>query len=173
MTHALGFGRLIGASDAMRALYPTLDKLAQSTVPVVIEGETGTGKELVAHALHGASARAEKPFLVLDCTTVSPALVESELFGHERGAFTGATESRRGVFEEAHGGTLFIDEIGDLALGMQAKLLRALERGEVRRVGSSRTRTFDVRVIAKGALGLIGTKVAETADVTVQLRASR
>src|SRR5512138_931614 len=112
----------------MRMLYPRCAKLAASTLPVLIEGETGTGKEVLAEALHEQSARANAPFIVFDCTGVPPSLVESELFGHERGAFTGAVATRKGVFELAHGGTLLIDEIGDLDLALQPKLLRAIER---------------------------------------------
>jgi two-component system, NtrC family, response regulator HydG len=115
---------------------------------VIIEGETGTGKEVLAESLHEMGPRAAGPFVVFDCTAVAPNLVESALFGHERGSFTGATESRRGVFEEAHGGTLLLDEIGDLEMSLQAKLLRALERSEVQRVGSSRWTRVDVRVLA-------------------------
>jgi DNA-binding NtrC family response regulator len=143
-----GFGRLIGASVTMRRLYPLCLKIAASNVPVIIEGETGTGKEILAESIHEASPRAGGPFVVFDCTAVPPNLVESELFGHERGAFTGAVASRPGVFEQAHGGTLLIDEIGDLDLGLQPKLLRALERQEVRRVGGSRWTRVDVRVLA-------------------------
>jgi two-component system response regulator HydG len=142
------FGRLIGESPEMRRLIPLCTRLAKSDVPVVIEGETGTGKEVLAEALHEASPRASCPFIVFDCTAVPPSLLESALFGHEKGAFTGALAQRRGVFEEAHGGTLFLDEIGDLDLALQPKLLRAIERGEVQRVGSSRWMREDVRIIA-------------------------
>jgi two-component system, NtrC family, response regulator HydG len=142
------FGRFVGESPAMRALYPLCERLAASDIPVIIEGETGTGKEVLAECLHEQSPRASGPFVVFDCTAVPPTLVESELFGHEKGAFTGATTTRKGVFEEAHGGTLLIDEIGDLEMALQAKLLRALERGEVRRVGANRFIKVDVRVIA-------------------------
>jgi transcriptional regulator with GAF, ATPase, and Fis domain len=142
-----GFGRLIGSSRAMRRIYPLCDKLARSEVPVLIEGETGTGKEVLAESLHEAGARAAGPFVVFDCTAISPGLIEAELFGHERGAFTGAVAARRGVFEQADGGTLLIDEIGDLDIALQPKLLRALERGEVRRVGGDRWIRTDVRVI--------------------------
>jgi two-component system response regulator HydG len=145
---ASGFGKLIGASPEMCRLYPLCERLAQSSVPVIIEGETGTGKEVLAEALVERGPRREQPFIVFDCTAVPPNLVESELFGHERGAFTGATTSRRGVFEQAHGGTLLIDEIGDLDLALQPKLLRALERGEVRRVGADRWQRVDVRLVA-------------------------
>jgi DNA-binding NtrC family response regulator len=142
------FGRLLGASREMRRLYPLCERLAATDVPVVIEGETGTGKEVLAECIHEASRRAAAPFVVLDCTAVPPSLVESVLFGHERGAFTGATSQHAGVFEEADGGTLFIDEIGDLDTAMQPKLLRAIERSEVRRVGGSRSQRVDVRVLA-------------------------
>lgn len=141
------FGRLIGQSRAMRRLYPLCERLAASNVPVMIEGETGTGKEVLAEALHEQGPRAAGPFVVFDCTTVPASLVESELFGAERGAFTGAVRDRPGVFEQADGGTLFIDEIGDLELSLQAKLLRAVERGEVRRVGSDRWLRVDVRIL--------------------------
>jgi DNA-binding NtrC family response regulator len=143
-----GFGRLLGRSPAMQRLYPLLAKLAQANVPVVIEGETGTGKEVAAEALHEQGPRASGPFVVFDCTTVAPNLMEAALFGHERGAFTGALASKKGVFEEAHGGTLLIDEIGDLELSLQPKLLRAIQRREVRRVGGDRWIQVDVRVIA-------------------------
>ena len=145
---ATRFGKIVGASPEMRRLYPLCERLASSSVPVIIEGETGTGKEVLAESLHEMGPRAAGPFVVFDCTAVAPNLVESSLFGHERGSFTGATESRRGVFEEAHGGTLLLDEIGDLDLSLQAKLLRALERSEVQRVGSSRWTRVDVRVLA-------------------------
>ena len=142
------FGAMIGASTEMRRLYPLCQRLAQSTVTVVIEGETGTGKEVLAEALHDQGPRATGPFVVFDCTAVPSSLVESELFGHERGAFTGAVTTRKGVFEQAHGGTLLIDEIGDLELSLQPKLLRVIERGEVRRVGGDRPIKVDVRVLA-------------------------
>jgi DNA-binding NtrC family response regulator len=117
-------------------------------VPVIIEGETGTGKEVLAESLHEMGPRAAGPFVVFDCTAVPPNLVESALFGHERGSFTGATEGRRGVFEDAHGGTLLLDEIGDLELSLQAKLLRAIERREVQRIGYNRWIKVDVRVLS-------------------------
>jgi DNA-binding NtrC family response regulator len=141
------FGSTLGASIAMRRLYPLCTRLAKARVPLVIEGETGTGKEVLAESLHEVGG-GKGPFVVFDCTTVSVNLLEAELFGHERGAFTGATSSRPGVFEEAHGGTLLIDEIGDLDLPLQAKLLRALDKGEVRRVGGQKWVKVDVRVMA-------------------------
>ena len=142
------FGRVLGASPAMRRMFARCDQVAATDIPVLVEGETGTGKELVAEAIHEASARAQKPFVVLDCTTVSPQLLEASLFGHERGAFTGAQESRAGVFEVADGGTLLIDEIGDLDIGLQAKLLRAVERKEVQRIGSTKWIKIDIRLIS-------------------------
>jgi transcriptional regulator with GAF, ATPase, and Fis domain len=142
------FGRVLGASEAMRRLYPRCRRLAESGLATLIEGETGTGKEVLAEALHEASPRAGSPFVVFDCTAVPPNLAESMLFGHEKGSFTGAIASRRGVFEEAHGGTLFIDEIGELDYAMQPKLLRALERSEVQRVGTNKWIRVDVRIIA-------------------------
>jgi two-component system, NtrC family, response regulator HydG len=142
------FGRMLGASEVMRRLYPLCKRLAESDLPALIEGETGTGKEVLAEALHEASRRADAAFIVFDCTAVPPTLAESTLFGHEKGSFTGAIGSRKGVFEEAHGGTLFIDEIGELDPLTQPKLLRALERGEVQRVGSNTWTKVDVRIIA-------------------------
>jgi DNA-binding NtrC family response regulator len=148
LSEAEGFGNLLGKSPEMRRLYPMCTRLAASSVPVIIEGETGTGKEVLAESLHELGPRAEGPFVVFDCTAVSPSLVESELFGHERGAFTGALSTRKGVFEQASGGTLLIDEIGDLDLSLQPKLLRALEKSEVRRVGGSAFIKVNVRVLA-------------------------
>jgi DNA-binding NtrC family response regulator len=145
---APGFGCVLGTSSEMRRVYAIAKRLAGSDIPTIIEGETGTGKEALAEAIHVASARAGGPFVVIDCTTLAANLVESELFGHERGAFTGAQAARKGVFEQAHGGTLFIDELGDLDLSLQAKLLRAVERSEIRRVGGNTWIRVDVRVIA-------------------------
>lgn len=145
---AMRFGTVVGASLQMRRLYPLFERLAKVNVPVIIEGETGTGKEVLAESIHAASTRAAGPFIVFDCTTVAPNLMESALFGHERGAFTGAVSSVRGAFERAHGGTLLIDEIGELELPLQAKLLRAIERAEIQRIGSERMFKVDVRVLA-------------------------
>jgi DNA-binding NtrC family response regulator len=142
------FQRVIGGSAEMRRLYPIFAQLAASDVPVLIEGETGTGKEVLAESIHQAGPRAQGPFVVLDCTTVSSTLLDAEIFGHERGAFTGAVSARRGLFEEAHGGTLFVDEVGDLDVSLQSKLLRAIDRKEVRRVGGNDLRRVDVRIIA-------------------------
>jgi len=142
------FGQVIGSSVAMRRLYPLCERLAVSNVPVIIEGETGTGKEVLAQSLHEIGPRRSGPFVVFDCTAVPPSLVEAALFGHERGAFTGAVEARPGVFEEADHGTLLIDEIGDLDIELQGKLLRVIERSEVARVGATRRRKVDVRILA-------------------------
>jgi len=142
------FGRVLGESPSIRRLFPLFDRLAATRVPVVIEGETGTGKEVLAESIHLAGSAPDAPYVVFDCTTVHSSLLESELFGHERGAFTGAVATRKGVFELAHGGTLLIDEIGDLDLTLQPKLLRVLERGEIRRVGGNESIAVSVRVLA-------------------------
>ncbi|HEX4621591.1 MAG TPA: sigma 54-interacting transcriptional regulator [Myxococcaceae bacterium] len=142
------FGRVIGASSAMQRLYPLCDRLAAADVTAILEGETGTGKEALAEALHEQGPRAKGPFVIFDCTTVPASLVESELFGHEKGAFTHAVGQRKGLFEEADGGTLLIDEIGELELALQPKLLRAIERSEFRRVGGNAWLRADVRVLA-------------------------
>jgi transcriptional regulator with GAF, ATPase, and Fis domain len=145
---ATRFGRIIGSSPEMRKLYPTMEKLASSDVPIILEGETGTGKELLAEALHESGPRASGPFVVFDCTAVPPNQAEQVLFGHEAGAAAGSPGARKGVFELAHGGTLFIDEIGDLEMGVQPKLLRAIERSEIQRIGAQGVTKVDVRVIA-------------------------
>ncbi len=139
---------MIGESDVMRSLYAEIEKLAPTKARVLITGESGTGKELIARAIHRLSTRAKQPFIRLNCAAIAPELIESELFGHERGAFSGALNSHRGVFELADGGTLFLDEIGDMSLSAQAKVLRALQNGEVTRLGSEKTFLVDVRVIA-------------------------
>jgi DNA-binding NtrC family response regulator len=148
LSPAPGFGRVVGESAVMRRIYPLCRRLAAAEVPVVIEGETGTGKEVLAESLHEMGPRAKGPFVVFDCTALPATLLEAALFGHERGAFTGAVDTKKGVFEQAHEGTLFIDEIGDLELGLQAKLLRALERGEVKRLGGDRWIKVNVRILA-------------------------
>jgi transcriptional regulator with PAS, ATPase and Fis domain len=132
----------------MRQAFALLESAAASDATVLIVGETGTGKELAAEAVHEASSRRDAPFIIVDCGALPRELMESELFGHEKGAFTGAQNARAGAFEAAHGGTLFLDEIGELELELQPKLLRALERRHVRRVGSNQYRDVNVRVIA-------------------------
>lgn len=142
------FGRVSARSGAMREVLETLRRLAQTDVTVTILGETGAGKDVLAHAVHDESARQGKPFVIFDCGSVAANLVESELLGHERGAFTGATTSYAGAFERADGGTLFLDEVGELPLDLQPRLLRALESRRVRRVGGTNDRPIDARVIA-------------------------
>jgi DNA-binding NtrC family response regulator len=142
------FGRALGRSAAMRRVFALLPRVAAAESTVLLEGETGTGKSLLAEAVHLESARAKGPFLVLDCGAIPPSLIESELFGHEKGAFTGAVATREGIFEAARGGTVFLDEIGELPLDMQPKLLRALEDRVVKRVGGSQPIKLDVRLIA-------------------------
>ncbi len=145
---ALRFGELYGKSRAMRSVFAMMERAAPSEVPVLIEGETGTGKDLAARSIHYASARARKPFVVFDCASVPENLVESELFGHARGAFTGAHQDRQGAFERADGGTLFLDELGELPISLQPKLLRAIEAQQIRRVGDDAVRQVDVRLIS-------------------------
>ena len=142
------FGGLLGGSAAMRRVFAILERIAPTDTTLLVEGETGTGKELVAEGVHEESQRSGGPFVVFDCSAVSPNLIESELFGHVKGAFTGAIGDRAGAFEAADGGTLFLDEVGELPLDLQPKLLRALERREVRRVGSNQVRRVDVRIVA-------------------------
>ena len=143
-----GFADLVGTSAAMRDVYRLVEGVSAAQSTVLVLGESGTGKELVARAIHRRSARAERPFVAVNCSAVPDALIESELFGHVRGAFTSAVASRAGLFELADKGTLFLDEIGDLSLAAQVKLLRALQEGEIKRVGASETKIVDVRVIA-------------------------
>ena len=139
---------ILGRSPAVSAMREIIATVAPTEATVLITGESGTGKELVARAVHGASARANKPLVTVNCAALAENLLESELFGHERGAFTGADRRREGRFLQADGGTLFLDEIGEMPLSLQAKLLRALQQGEVQRVGSDSPITVDVRVIA-------------------------
>jgi transcriptional regulator with GAF, ATPase, and Fis domain len=141
-------GGMLGRSVKMRELFARLEKLAATDTTVLITGETGVGKELAAECVHDLSPRAKGPFVVVDCGAIPPTLIESELFGHERGAFTGATASYAGAFERAHGGTVFLDELGELPLAMQPKLLRVLEAKEVRRVGGQKTINVDIRIVA-------------------------
>jgi transcriptional regulator with GAF, ATPase, and Fis domain len=142
------FGGALGQSLAMRTIFGVLERIAPTDATVLLEGETGTGKDVLARAIAAESPRAGKPFVVVDCGAVSYSLIESELFGHERGAFTGAVASRQGAFELADGGTVFLDEIGELPLDVQPKLLRVLETKELRRVGAAKTLKVDVRVVA-------------------------
>ncbi|MFO0593279.1 MAG: sigma 54-interacting transcriptional regulator [Polyangiaceae bacterium] len=142
------FGELVGASVEMRRLYALLERVATTDTTVLVTGETGTGKDVVARSIHAASRRAAGPFVPIDCGAIPESLIESELFGHVRGAFSGAIADRRGVFEEAGSGTLFLDEIGEMPMALQPKLLRALETRTVRPVGASGTRPVDVRIVA-------------------------
>jgi len=142
-----GPAALVGVSPAMEALRALVARVAPAQATVLITGETGTGKELVARAIHDTSPRADRPFLAVNCAAVPEQLLESQLFGHERGAFTGADHAHRGFFESAHEGTLFLDEAGEMSLGLQAKLLRVLVDGEVLRVGATEARHVDVRVL--------------------------
>jgi DNA-binding NtrC family response regulator len=143
-----GSSEIYGNSLAIKTVRELIARVAPTNAPVLIVGETGTGKELVARAIHQSSPRAQKPFVAVNCAALPPTLLESELFGHERGAFTGADRSRAGLFEAAHEGTLFLDEIGEMPLEAQAKLLRVLTDGQVTRIGSTKPRQADVRVIA-------------------------
>ncbi len=149
-----GTAAIVHRSAVMTGLLDTLRKAAATSVPVLVLGETGTGKELVARALHAESPRRDRPFLAVNCSAIPAGLLESELFGHVRGAFTGADRDRTGLFGAAEGGTLLLDEIGDLPLELQPKLLRVLQEGEVRRVGDSRAQPVDVRVVAATAVDL-------------------
>jgi len=144
----VAFGSFVGASEKMRRVYRMIEKVGPRNYSVLILGESGTGKELVARAVHSSSPRKNRPFVPVDCSAITPTLIESELFGYIRGAFTGAMQSKQGLLEAAHGGTLFLDEIGEMPLDMQAKLLRVLQEREVKPVGATERRQIDVRVIA-------------------------
>jgi transcriptional regulator with GAF, ATPase, and Fis domain len=148
LSSAERFGPLLGRSVVARRLFALLEQVAGSDASVLLLGESGVGKDLAAQAIHERSTRAAGPFVVFDCGAVAPSVIESELFGHERGAFTGAVDRRLGAFQEADGGTLFLDEVGELPRDLQPKLLRALDRHEVRPLGADRTRTVDVRIVA-------------------------
>ena len=155
-------GALIGSNPKMREIYSIIEKIAPTATTVVIDGETGTGKEVVAQSIHMLSPRAKNELVVFDCGAVPPNLIESELFGHEKGSFTGAMMTRTGLFEQADGGTLFLDELGELPIDLQPKLLRALEQREVRRVGAAKAQKVDVRIIA-----------ATNRDLETEVRAGR
>jgi DNA-binding NtrC family response regulator len=142
-----GVGRLVGTSRAMQEVYRLIELAAPTPAPVLIHGESGTGKELVARTLHDLSPRRQEPFVAVNCSAIPEALLESEIFGHEKGAFTGAVERRQGCFEVAHGGTLFLDEVAEMSPGTQAKFLRVLQDGVVRRVGGRQEIQMDVRII--------------------------
>ncbi len=142
------FGDIVGRERRMREIYSILEKISPTDATVVIEGETGTGKDVVARSIHGASRRKDGPFMVFDCGAVPENLIESELFGHEKGSFTGAHTTRQGVFELGHGGTVFLDELGELQLDLQPKLLRVLEQREIKRVGGTKPIKVDVRIVA-------------------------
>jgi DNA-binding NtrC family response regulator len=148
LSESTRFGSLVGTSAAMRACFARMERAAAAEVTVLLEGETGTGKSQAAQAIHQAGARRDKPFLIVDCGAIPANLLESELFGHEKGAFTGAASRRIGAFEEAQGGSIFLDEIGEVPLELQAKLLRVLEERQIRRVGSNTHVPVDVRIIA-------------------------
>jgi two-component system response regulator GlrR len=148
MSESVRFGDVVGRSRAMRTVFASLERAARSDATVLLEGETGTGKEGLAEALHQASSRRDRPFVVIDCASIPDTLIESELFGHERGAFTGAAARRIGAIESAQGGTVFLDEIGELPMEMQPKLLRVLESRTLRRIGGSERIDVDIRVVA-------------------------
>lgn len=148
MTTVFRFGRAVSHSPTMQNVLGTLNRLAPTEITITLVGETGTGKDVLAHAVHEHSARRDAPFVVFDCGAVAPNLAESELFGHERGSFTGATGAHAGAFERANNGTLFLDEIGELPMDLQPRLLRALENRGVRRVGGTQYRPVDLRVVA-------------------------
>tara|TARA_R110002096_G_scaffold436038_2_gene665750 strand:+ start:3769 stop:5139 length:1371 start_codon:yes stop_codon:yes gene_type:complete len=143
-----GFGNAIGSSDVMKALFAMLSKVAPTDATVLLEGETGTGKEVISEAIHNQSNRARGPFIVVDCGAIPENLIGSELFGHRRGAFTGATTDKLGLIKAADGGTLFLDEIGELSLELQPQLLRVLEKREIRHIGDTMSQSVDIRVIA-------------------------
>src|ERR1700722_1680292 len=153
-----GFGGVVGSSPEMQKVYQLIDTVAHSDATILIQGESGTGKELVARALHFRSARKDGPFLAVNCSALPAGLIESELFGHTRGAFTGAVAAKKGLFEAAHRGTLFLDEVADLPPNAQVQLLRVLQEGEVRRVGATEVVKTDVRVVAATNIDLAKAK---------------
>jgi len=166
------FGRMVTRAPALAWVFALLQRVADSNASVLVSGETGTGKELVARGLHQASLRRRSPFVAINCGAMAATLIESELFGHERGAFTGASSRRAGVFERADNGTLFLDEIGELPLELQPRLLRVLDSGEVRRVGGAGSFHVDVRVVAATNRDLVALVEAEKfrADLFYRLR---
>src|SRR5262245_52758553 len=141
-------GEMVGRSAPMREIFGLIERIAPTDATVLIEGETGTGKDMIARTIHELSKRKDAPFIVVDCGAVAGTLIESELFGHEKGSFTGAVAARQGAFELASGGTVFLDELGELSLDLQPKLLRVLEQRELRRVGGSKILKVDLRVVA-------------------------
>ena len=147
-TERIGYGELVGSSDSIRKIYTLIEQVAPSSASVLITGESGTGKELVARTIHHMSPRREKPFVAINCSAIPETLMESELFGHEKGAFTGAASRRQGCFEIADSGTLLLDEIGEMPAVLQAKLLRVIEERAVRRLGSRKEIAVDVRLLA-------------------------
>jgi len=147
-SYKFDYGDIIGSSPALCEVFAVLDRIIPTTFPVLIQGESGTGKELIAQAIHRNGPRKDRPFLTENCAAVPESLLESELFGHVRGAFTGAERTRDGLFQQASGGTLFLDEIGEMSATMQSKLLRAVQEGEVRKVGSTQVESVDVRIIS-------------------------
>ncbi len=148
LTKSFNLESIIGKSPAMLEVFETIKRVAPATATVLIQGESGSGKELVARAIHNSGARKAKSFVPVNCTAIPEALMESELFGHTKGSFTGAVADKKGLFEEAHGGTIFLDEIGDLSLPLQAKLLRVLQDKQIRPVGDSQLKQIDVRIVA-------------------------
>jgi two-component system response regulator HydG len=166
------FGSMVGSSNAMQAVYDRISRVAPTDATVLVTGESGTGKELVAETLHRLSRRSHRPYVAINCGAIAANLIESELFGHERGAFTGADRQRKGVFERAHQGTLFLDEVSEMPIELQVKLLRVLESGEFTRVGGEKAQTADVRIVAASNRDLEGS-VAEgrfRADLLYRLR---
>jgi len=147
-TERIAYGELVGSSDSIRKIYTLIEQVAPSSASVLITGESGTGKELVARTIHNMSPRREKPFVAINCSAIPETLMESELFGHEKGAFTGAASRRQGCFEIADSGTLLLDEIGEMPAVLQAKLLRVIEERAVRRLGSRKEIEVDVRLLA-------------------------